>query len=53
MTQLYQNVIYILCKNISSSKQWRTEVGFSGFKPPETPKVLQNRAKLTLIVKIV
>jgi len=35
--------------------QWRTEEGrFGGFKlppPPEIPKVLQNRAKLSPIVK--
>jgi len=37
-------------------KQWRTEGwGFGGLKPPppEIPKTLQNRAKLSPIVKTV
>jgi len=38
------------------SKQRRTEVGFGEFNPPpppESPKALQNRAKLNPIVKTV
>jgi len=37
------------------SRQWLTEGGFgvSPPPPPEIPKALQNRAKLTLIVKTV
>ena len=34
-------------------EQWRTEGGLEGFKPPEIPKALQNRAKLNPIVKAV
>jgi len=38
---------------LSASSQWRTGGGCVFNPPPEIPKTLQNRAKLTPIVKTV
>ena len=44
-----------VCDFVCMHSQWRTEGGFGKFKPPppEIHKALQNRAKLSPIVKTV
>ena len=53
-----ENTVRLLCKDhLVDAVQWRTErgggLGCSNPPPPEVPKVIQNRATLTPIVKTV